>query len=236
MRWRLVPSPQNRNAIPEPFRPTPLQYTTREYPLVIDFINWSSIRDQLILNLGSYDFDALIRDLVLNTVIDVPAFALALNVRDVFMTRVEGQNGLGGNDWSARNKTGTYPRTSNEILADIVEDMQLRSKDSGNAFPLNAGMDQYIQGVTENSTDSVITMAVSRPYDLSTLYGLDNLLAWKLSKEFAARYPFLDCSAGWYTFLGYSNDLLTFCPSNVSLFSTVCTSLARSQYLNGLLI
>lgn len=198
MRWRLAPSPQNRNAIPEPFRPTPLQYTTRKYPVVIDFINWSSIRDQLILNLGSYDFDALIRDLVLNTVVDVPAFGLALNVRDVFMTRIEGQNGLGGNNWFASGKT--YPRTSNEILADIVEDMQRRSKESGNAFPLDASMDQYVQGVAGDSNNSVITMAVSRPCNLSTLYGLDNLLAWKLSREFSVRYPFLDCSAGWYTF------------------------------------
>ncbi len=40
MRWRLMPTFASRTAIPEPFRPTPLQYSTINYPVTIDFINW----------------------------------------------------------------------------------------------------------------------------------------------------------------------------------------------------
>jgi hypothetical protein len=32
--------------------------------------------------------------------------------------------------------------------------------------------------------------------DVALFFGLDNLVEWKLSKEFARKYPFLDCSTG----------------------------------------
>lgn len=40
LHWRLMPSIASRTAVPEPFRPTPLQYSTADYSFVIDFINW----------------------------------------------------------------------------------------------------------------------------------------------------------------------------------------------------
>jgi hypothetical protein len=52
LRWRCSPSPQNRMAIPEPFRPTPLQTMRMDHALSIDFVNWPSIRDQVSAQLG----------------------------------------------------------------------------------------------------------------------------------------------------------------------------------------
>jgi hypothetical protein len=40
MRWRLTLTYASRASVPEPFRPTPLQYSTNDYPHVLDFINW----------------------------------------------------------------------------------------------------------------------------------------------------------------------------------------------------
>lgn len=86
--WRLSPSTHTRLAIMEPFRPTPLQYMTTDYPIAIDMVNWPTIRDQLIFKLGSYDFDQVIADIVANTVIELPEVRAAVNIHDTFFTRV----------------------------------------------------------------------------------------------------------------------------------------------------
>jgi hypothetical protein len=87
-RWRLSRSTKNRMAIMEPFRPTPLQFMTTDYPHVIDFINWPTIRDQLIFKLGTYDLDRVIADIVANTVVEIPEMNAAINIHDTFFTRV----------------------------------------------------------------------------------------------------------------------------------------------------
>jgi hypothetical protein len=87
-RWRLSRSTKNRMAIMEPFRPTPLQFKTTDYPHVIDFINWPAIRDQLIFKLGTYDLDRVIADIVANTVIEIQEMNAAINIHNTFFTRV----------------------------------------------------------------------------------------------------------------------------------------------------
>jgi len=69
----------------EPFRPTPLQYRTTDYPIAIDFINWPSVRNQLIIELGSYDLDQVVADIVSDT---VPEMRAAINIHDMFFARV----------------------------------------------------------------------------------------------------------------------------------------------------
>lgn len=88
LHWRLSPSLKTRLAITKPFSPTPLQYTTPDYPIVIDFINWPTIRDQLIIKLGSYDLDQLIIDIVANTVIELPEARAAVNIHDTFVAHI----------------------------------------------------------------------------------------------------------------------------------------------------
>lgn len=87
--WRLSPSIRNRLLVPEPFKPTPLQYMRNcNYPLAIDFVNWPSIRDQLIFKAGSYDIDQVVADIVANTVIEIPERRVAINIHDTFFTKI----------------------------------------------------------------------------------------------------------------------------------------------------
>ncbi|CAH0025041.1 unnamed protein product [Clonostachys rhizophaga] len=55
--WRLSNNLESKLGVPEPFEPTPLQYSLMNYPVIIDFIPWASIRDQLILSRHSLDLD-----------------------------------------------------------------------------------------------------------------------------------------------------------------------------------
>ncbi|KAM0293193.1 hypothetical protein ACHAPM_011644 [Fusarium culmorum] len=82
--WRLTGA--RRSLVPEPFRPTPLQCSMLSTPIgpVIDFLYWPEIRDQLILAGESVDKDAFLRDLLLNTVIEVPEHNLAVNIMSQF--------------------------------------------------------------------------------------------------------------------------------------------------------
>lgn len=59
------------------------------YPAVIDMVNWPSIRDQLILTLRQHDSGEIVKDVVLNTVVNVAASGAALNMHDVFFNRIE---------------------------------------------------------------------------------------------------------------------------------------------------
>lgn len=87
--WRLSPSMRNRLLIPEPFQLTPLQYMRKcNYPVAIDFVNWPSIRDQLIFKAGTYDCDQVIADIVANTVIEIPERRVAINIHDTFFTKI----------------------------------------------------------------------------------------------------------------------------------------------------
>ncbi|CAG9981253.1 unnamed protein product, partial [Clonostachys byssicola] len=55
--WRLSNNLESKLGVPEPFQPTPLQYSLMNYPVIIDFIPWASIRDQLILSRHILDLD-----------------------------------------------------------------------------------------------------------------------------------------------------------------------------------
>ncbi|KAH6972183.1 hypothetical protein BKA56DRAFT_677150 [Ilyonectria sp. MPI-CAGE-AT-0026] len=88
MRWRISNRLEDRLAIPVPFRPTPLQAATPDHPMVIDFINWPSIRDHMILYSTSLDLDAMSRDIVLNTVIELPRKQVAVNIYELFFTHI----------------------------------------------------------------------------------------------------------------------------------------------------
>lgn len=50
--------------IPEEFRPAALQVMSFDHPIATDFINWPSIRDQLIFKAGKYDLDRMVHDMV----------------------------------------------------------------------------------------------------------------------------------------------------------------------------
>ncbi|KAF5584446.1 copper-transporting ATPase 2 [Fusarium subglutinans] len=84
--WRLGIG--SKNSVPLPFRPTPLQSKNPTHFWGIDLFNWPEIRDQLVLEAESTDFDELLRDLVLHSVIEPANDSVAVNVLDIFENQV----------------------------------------------------------------------------------------------------------------------------------------------------
>ncbi|KAG4258022.1 hypothetical protein FPRO03_02977 [Fusarium proliferatum] len=84
--WRL--GIESRNSVPLPFRPTPLQSKNPTHFWGIDLFNWPEIRDQLVLEAETTDFDELIKDLVLHSMIEPANHSVAVNVLDIFENQV----------------------------------------------------------------------------------------------------------------------------------------------------
>ncbi|KAF5599925.1 copper-transporting ATPase 2 [Fusarium pseudoanthophilum] len=84
--WRL--GIESKNSVPLPFRPTPLQSKNPTHFWGIDLFNWPEIRDQLVLEAETTDFDELLKDLVLHSVIEPANHSVAVNVLDIFENQV----------------------------------------------------------------------------------------------------------------------------------------------------
>jgi Domain of unknown function (DUF3425) len=84
LRWRIAPSIENRAAIAEPFRPTPLQQLVRDRHPSIDFIHWGELRDQLIIYMGAYNMQTLIMDSLQFLVREVPQLNIAIPVLEFY--------------------------------------------------------------------------------------------------------------------------------------------------------
>ncbi|KAI9763556.1 MAG: hypothetical protein M1840_000418 [Geoglossum simile] len=84
LRWRITPTIENRAAIAEPFRPTPLQQLVRDRHPSIDFIHWGELRDQLIIYMGAYNMQTLIMDTLQFLVREVPQLNIAIPVLEFY--------------------------------------------------------------------------------------------------------------------------------------------------------
>ncbi|OCK82351.1 hypothetical protein K432DRAFT_424234 [Lepidopterella palustris CBS 459.81] len=191
-RWRCCPSHQNRMAIPEPFQPTTLQTMSMNHCNIIDFINWPCIRDQLIYKHGTYNMEQMLSDILLNTVVEIPQFQVAVNILDTFITRVfntmsssysnsdiDFLNGM--SDSTATPPAARYqelPRRTRDLIQNIVKEMP----------------SQAVQRL--NLTSSPLTQSHIQQSHLASKWGLYRVVSWKLSKEFAAAHPEMDCRSG----------------------------------------
>lgn len=217
MRWRISNRLEDRLAIPVPFRPTPLQAATPDHPMVIDFINWPSIRDHMILYSTSLDLDAMSRDIVLNTVIELPRKQVAVNIYELFFTHIlptiRGGQGevkdsmLHNPEWiyltvSPNSTPASVPTPSptQEVLAaEIAERMGLHldnlpSCDSSTppSVNINTPLRTANQGTAPCGPQMIMARALKS-------FGIDEPSNWKLSKEFERKYPNIDCSQGCWT-------------------------------------
>ncbi|KAH7083524.1 hypothetical protein FB567DRAFT_86244 [Paraphoma chrysanthemicola] len=208
MRWRISQCRNDLLAIPEPFRPTQLQCSNSSYPVVIDFINWPSIRDQLLRHVRYLDLDAMCRDIVLNTVVELPEFGIAVNIHDLLfdhlLPQTEGVKMLNGKQSMLHDPSWIYlqvdPSKSTSVgsdetksIEDVLfkeiagwlsarEDTQLDS-----AVTFAKGASQSLQGLSQVGERSLASALSSfRVFDVTH---------WKLSKEFASKHPYIDCAA-----------------------------------------
>lgn len=201
LRWRCSPSPKNRMAIPEPFRPTILQTMKMDHSLSIDFINWPTIRDQLIFKAGTYDLTKVISDIVLNTVIELPRFNAAINIHDAFMNRVF-------------NRTNTtYAHSELDFLTSLFENYDTVQDSSFQEVPSSDQeiQERIAQEMDQRNPSTAPLNHSQQPFhkqQLASKWGLDKLFTWKLSKEFAIAHPELDCSSVTSSFPMYSSSLI----------------------------
>ncbi|EXJ91484.1 hypothetical protein A1O3_00032 [Capronia epimyces CBS 606.96] len=203
LRWRLKPTTTNRLAIPEPLRPTPLQSADGvSHPLVIDLIAWPKLRDQLILLSRQSDVDYVIGDIVLHTVVEVPQIHMSLSVLDLFHNRVF-PNMNWSADTSMQQKDGVPPTLmagpDNKAIRSIRSEIGLRMAQmtADNA----TGREPAGSNANDNSYSAFNERPLSHPHPprpkkhpLSAKDGIDKLSRWKISLEFADKYPSLDCS------------------------------------------
>ncbi|EXJ90173.1 hypothetical protein A1O3_03242 [Capronia epimyces CBS 606.96] len=193
MRWRIKPTTANRLAIPEPYRPTPLQYSEgMRHPLVIDLINWPRLRDQLILLSRRSKIDDIIDDIVLHTVIEVRQIRVSLGVVDLFYSRVFPNMDCSGFS-PIQNKSMTHTTLIagpyDRAIRSITNEISLRMAQ----VAVDGGREPSKASSCPSFPDGSLT---AKKHPLSANYGIDKHPQWKISREFADKYPSLDCSDG----------------------------------------
>ncbi|KAH7067694.1 hypothetical protein BKA63DRAFT_582712 [Paraphoma chrysanthemicola] len=208
MRWRISQCRNDLLAIPEPFRPTQLQCSDSSYPVVIDFINWPSIRDQLVRHVRYLDLDAMCREIVLNTVVELPEFGIAVNIHDLLfdhlLPQIEGVKMLNGKQSMLHDPSWIYlqvdPPKSTSVESDdtkSIEDVLFKEiagwlsaredPQLDSAVTFASGASQSLQGLSQLGERSLTTALSSfRVFDVTH---------WKLSREFASKHPYMDCAS-----------------------------------------
>lgn len=208
LRWRLTKSAEVCKTIPEPFRPTTLQCKTFTHPVVIDFINWPSIRDQMILLSPKIDLDAMCRDVVLNTVVEAPDRRIAISVHDILfkcvLPRIRGPNTLGpGSTSMLSNPEWVYltvnsPSPTLGCAASPIEDaLAMEIADRFHRRSTGA-LDAHTRRPHESTTlgiELIGGLGGLLPSMLSS-FGIDKVERWRLSRAFARKYPYMNCSCG----------------------------------------
>ncbi|KAH6989824.1 hypothetical protein BKA56DRAFT_576403 [Ilyonectria sp. MPI-CAGE-AT-0026] len=230
IRWRLSNSPDDAADIPPQFAPTQLQHRqnngTLQHHLLIDFICWPEIRDQVILHTSELDLDMLQRDIVFNTVIEVPRYGLALGVLDLF------QNWICARGDRCQEGPASYLGDRNWVFFTATEEAD--SLCLGNEVVEKAILQELTSIVHQHSTSALEPRTITQPTmdlvcDFATrssiqdsssswkdIFGkyrvamnprtletgamgcleLQETHYWKLGKDFARKYTILDCSSG----------------------------------------
>ncbi|KAF4945235.1 hypothetical protein FGADI_12095 [Fusarium gaditjirri] len=184
--WRL--GIDSKNSVPLPFRPTPLQSKNPTHFWGIDLFNWPEIRDQLVLDAEFIDFDELLKDLVLHSVIEPANHRVAVNVLDIFENQVlrRRQHQKAPSRSYVKDPSWTLFHIGPELGEwyssehDIVEEAIFQE------------LDRQISTVAPSPDGG--PMEESQANDIAKFLGLDDFGEWKLSKDFALKYPKLDCS------------------------------------------
>jgi len=190
LRWRCNPSLQNRRAIPEPFRPTTLQTMSMDHPNIIDFLNWPCIRDQLIYKFGTYDIEQIFSDLLLNTVIEIPQFQVSINILDTFISRVFNTTSSSFNTKTQDSDSMFNPGASPPTIR--LDELPRRCRE----HIVNIAREMPAHAIPKlNLKHLPLTQNHLQRHQLASKWGLYQLVSWKVSKEFAAAHPEIDCSS-----------------------------------------
>ncbi|KAI9739986.1 MAG: hypothetical protein M1818_005042 [Claussenomyces sp. TS43310] len=184
LRWRISQSRETAAAIPPPFCPTPLQLFRPDHHIAVDCCVWPAIRDQMILQHAAIDFDKFYADLLQHAVLEVPYLASSVSILDLYLSDI-----LPKESGDERHDHGSDPAAA---LSGIDgPDMTLPE-----VQPLNHSLlNELCRRMTREVPSDIHSKQIPTRSYLSTKFGLNNFKNWKLSKDFAAKYSFLDCSS-----------------------------------------
>ncbi|KAM5352909.1 hypothetical protein ACJ41O_005631 [Fusarium nematophilum] len=194
LRWRLCNTVESRASVLGMFKPTPLQYTSTDHPIIIDFITWPTIRDQLILHRQTLDLDALCRDLTLHTVVEVPERRAAVGVYE-FMLREMSKDTpspscLDSPNWSYVQLDTDSPYQASVDPAEdlILQELQGRIQTPDPELHERTRISSW-QSPTLFNWQSAEVGRQDSPH-----LGIYQLQKWKLDPDFAWKWPVIDCS------------------------------------------
>lgn len=193
--------------MPEPFRPTPLQRNFADHPVVIDFINWPSIRDQMLRNAGYLDLDSMCRDIVLNTVVDLRELGCSVNVHDLLFNyivpRVRGMGPISSEQSMLHQSSWIYLQVgqagmeSSGCVDDASTDEALARKIAKRICARNST--QLGTLIASNSSLSPRRSSQIDEQALAALlssFDVHDISRWRLGRDFARKYPYMDCASG----------------------------------------
>ncbi|KAF4466094.1 cytochrome P450 monooxygenase [Fusarium albosuccineum] len=190
LRWRLCNTPETRASVLDMFKPTPLQYTSTDHPIIIDFITWPAIRDQLILHRQSLDLDALCRDLTLHTVVEDADKCVAVRVYEFMLREMSNeappQSCLDSAGWTYLQLDMDSPY---QASVDPAEDMILHE------LQCRLGTAPY--GAPSMPNPAWLDLRSAEFGGRNPLRrSVYQLQKWKLDPDFAWKWPVIDCSGG----------------------------------------
>ncbi|KAH7121467.1 hypothetical protein EDB81DRAFT_229544 [Dactylonectria macrodidyma] len=201
LQWRLWNTPESRMAIPEPFRPTPLQVASKSHPIIIDFITWPSIRDQMLVHHDRVDLDLLCQELTLHAVIEVPEKKIAIGVYDYVQNVMIVQE-----KEAASESTSTCLEDLNWTYLNVPMDLGLAMGLDPAEELIMQELASRMQNVSLSEPQAETSKQSGRPSKNGeekhkqikqrgmSYPGIDHMCTWKVSKEFAWKWPILDCS------------------------------------------
>lgn len=184
----------------------------------MDFMNWPAIRDQMILQMEHLDLDFMCRQIHLNAVVDVPSLGASVRVysvlryvavpQDEYSTTTQTTSYLQDPSWTFLEFTPDSPyfgMTADPIDAYIEGEISSRILHHGVRFnspgqelrSLNGNFADVRESSVETRAELPNSFDLSaRGHDILRFLRLHQFESWRVSREFARKYPFLDWSSG----------------------------------------
>jgi hypothetical protein len=207
-----------------------------------------AIRDQLILQSRTINIDEIVREVVQHTVVDIPHHYMSVNVFSLFNSCTQNpsshvawnsipKTSITDAQWkyleiSAPSESNLnspdleVASTEGVLVQEILRRMDKRSNTS---WPER---DNQLSPIETNSTtcgnthptmtDSLTgswSPEMPRKNEIISRLGIDQVSKWKLSKDFARKHTFLDCSSGKHIVIHHWKS-----------FSLMCISSAVATY------
>jgi hypothetical protein len=168
-----------------------------DHPIIIDFIMWPSVRDQMILRKEELDLDTLASDLTLHAVVDVPEKGISIGVYDFIANSsvsswqiidTPSSTCLDSPSWTYIHLSPESPYMTSDDPAEDLLMQELTSRLQGISF----------NAVTEPTFAAIPASANNHrnvPIGIESLQArITNLSNWRINRAFTRKWPVIDCT------------------------------------------